>query len=140
MARLELRGHDQPAPELRPEKGSGVGWDEGMDGQHEGSVGFDGCDRRLEGARTAVGHNDVFADDRGPVFLPAAGGHCRPAAAHRREGEVGDNLGHVFHADHHTCGAWSPVVRRGSNARKMAVKRSARLARSELRSALVKVA
>ena len=36
--------------------------------------------RRDAAGAALVGDNDVFADDRGPVFLPAPGGHCRPAA------------------------------------------------------------
>jgi len=98
VARLELRGDEQPGPELRcPGKGSGVSRDEGVHGEHEGAVRMDARERRLERTRTAVGGKDVFTDDRGPVFPPTAGGHSRPAATHQREREVGDNLGHVFH-------------------------------------------
>lgn len=49
---------------------------------------------------SAFGDKEVFTDNRGPVFFPAAGAHYRLPTTHGRKGEVDDNLGQVFHADH----------------------------------------
>jgi len=120
--------------------GSGAGWDEGVDGEQQGAVGFDCGDCRLVGSCAAVGDEDLFADDRRAVFLPAAGGHGCSSVTYRGEGQIGDDVRRVPHPAHGICLVWSLVVLRGSKARRTALKRSSRLARSWLRCALARAA
>jgi hypothetical protein len=60
-------------------------------------------DRRLERSRSTVGDQDLLADDRCAVFLPAAGRQRHSPATHGREGQIGDDLRNISHSDHGTC-------------------------------------
>ncbi len=113
-----------------------MGWHEGVDGEGQGAVGFDGGDRRLVGSCATVGDEDLFAYDGWAVFFPTAGGHGCSSVTYRREGQIGDDVRQGSHSTHNM----PPVVLRGSKARRTAVKRSARLARSWLRCALARTA
>ena len=119
---------------------SGASGHEGVDCEHQGAVGFDGRDGRLERPGSAVGDEDLLAEPGRTFFLPAAGRDGRSTAPDRCKGQLSHDLGYLCHAGHRVGPASDATVRRGSNARRTASNRSLTLARSWLLSDLVRMA